>query len=131
MKLLTDDPHLSLYFDEERQWLYANWKGDQNYETVQDGGLKILQQVAHTRTRKILNDNREVSSAWSDAANEGGQVWFPALAAAGVEYFAWVYSKHAFSRLSADIALGYVQEGPEIAVFDNIEDAESWLEEQY
>ena len=130
MQLLAQAPHISIFLDEQNNWLYARWFGDQNLETVKSGCEKMLAQVRKTGVSKVLNDNRDVTSAWSDAANWGGTVWFPAMAAAGVDFFSWIYSPHAFSRLSTDISIGYTRGEVAIATFDNEQEAADWLRAQ-
>ena len=128
MHLLYNTPFIQISFDHLENWLYANWRGPQNFDSVLQGGQAMLQLLQQERCHKVLNDNRLVTSIWSEAAQEGGQEWFPQMAAAGLQYFAWVYSPNAYSRLSTDLTLQYTPEtGPIIATFDNIDTARNWL----
>ncbi|WP_149867074.1 hypothetical protein [Solirubrum puertoriconensis] len=62
----------------------------------------------------------------ADAAAWGGQVWFPAMAEGGLEYFAWVYSPNIYSRLSTDLMMSHAQR-PLVLAFDDADTATAWL----
>ncbi len=128
MQVLLDAPYITISFDHLENWLYANWKGPQDLQSVQTGALEMLRLLQEERAHKVLNDNRLVTTIWSDAAEWGGTIWFPQMAAAGLQYFAWVYSPNAYSRLSTDLTLQHTADsGPIVATFDNIETAGNWL----
>ncbi len=125
-KILLLERHLTIEYDFVNEWIYANWKGDQNLLTVQDGCEKILQYLTEQRCEKVLNDNRQVTSTWADAAKWVGEDWMPRMATAGLKYFAWVYSPNHFSKLSTDLALSVNKKVIAIS-FNEIETAKSWL----
>ena len=79
------------------------------------------------RCHKVLNDNSRVTSMWSEAAEWGGRVWFPAMTAVGLQYLAWVYSPNLYSRLSTDLTLQFTVGNPVVATFDGIDTAKAWL----
>ncbi|QIX61896.1 hypothetical protein HER32_12165 [Hymenobacter sp. BT18] len=126
LRLLQQTDYITIAYDYGNDWLYANWHGDQNLETVQTGCGFMLDHLRAERCRKVLNDNREVTSMWADAAEWGGHEWFPAMTAGGLEYFAWVYSPNVYSRLSTDLTLQHTTR-PIIVTFDDIDTAEAWL----
>ncbi|GAB2963776.1 hypothetical protein GCM10027048_36170 [Hymenobacter coalescens] len=125
-RLLYQDAVISIAYDYANDWLYTDWQADQNLFTVQAGALKMLELLRHERCRKVLNDNRRVQTIWSDASEWGGKVWFPLMAEAGLEYFAWVYSPNVYSRLSTDLTLQHTQK-PVVMTFDNLDTASDWL----
>ncbi len=124
---LLTEPFLTLAYDHEHDWLYADWCGDQNLTTVQHGCGEMLRHLKDQSCHKVLNDNTRVTSMWSDAAEWGGREWFPAMFAAGLQYFAWVYSPDVYSRLSTDLTLQYTSPGPVIATFNDLGIARAWL----
>ncbi|SNC76013.1 hypothetical protein SAMN06265337_3168 [Hymenobacter gelipurpurascens] len=128
LRVLHQEPYITISYDYVNEWLYAEWIGDQNLESVQTGCLMMLQYLKSERCHKVLNDNRLVTSMWADAAEWGGYFWFPAMAEGGLEYFAWVYSPNIYSRLSTDLTLQHTTR-PVILTFDNIETASSWLKQ--
>lgn len=77
----------------------------------------------------MLNDNTRVTIMWSDTAERGGKEWFPAMAAAGLQYFAWVYSSNIYSRLSTDLTPQFTGGGPVVAAFDEMATAQAWLKQ--
>jgi hypothetical protein len=54
------------------------------------------------------------------------EIWFTAIADAGVEYFAWLYSPHLYSRLSTNLTLVYVTR-PVVLAFEEYDTAQRWL----
>ena len=129
LQTLLKEPHITIVYDHEHEWLYANWLGNQNLTTVQTGALAMLRLIKEYRCRKVLNDNTYVTSMWSEAAEWGGKDWFPAMMAAGLEYFAWVYSPNTYSRLSTDLTLQFTAGVPVVATFDDLATATAWLEQ--
>lgn len=128
MQLLLDTTSISISFDHLENWLYADWKGPQDLHSVQWGALEMLRLLKQEHCNKVLNDNRLVTSIWADAAEWGGRIWFPQMSAAGLKYFAWVYSPNVYSRLSTDLTLEQtVAAGPIVATFESIETARNWL----
>ncbi|ALW84089.1 hypothetical protein AUC43_02625 [Hymenobacter sedentarius] len=129
LQTLHESPHLTIAYDHLNEWLHADWTGDQNLMSVQDGCQEMLQFMVEHRSSKVLNDNTRVTSMWSDASEWGGREWFPAMTAAGLKYFAWVYSPNVYSRLSTDLMLQFTAEGPVVATFDDMETAQEWLKQ--
>jgi PAS domain S-box-containing protein len=112
----------------KKQWMDVNWIGYQNYDSVKKGCLIMLDLLKKNNCSKVLNDNTYVMGNWSEAADWGGEYWFPAMQDAGLKHFAWIYSHSAFSRMSAhksiDITMGKVT----AQFFTDIEEAKNWLE---
>jgi len=127
LQILLDEPHIIIAYDHLNEWLYADWRGDQNLTTVQHGALEMLRLMQQQRCQKVLNDNTNVTSMWSEAAEWGGKELFPAMTAAGLHYFAWVYSPNLYSRLSTDLTLQFTAGNPVVATFDELETAKAWL----
>jgi hypothetical protein len=128
-RILYETPQISIRYDYVSQWLHAEWIGDQDYDSVRSGATKMLEYVVQERCSKVLNDNTLVTSMWADAAEWGGKEWFPAMRAAGCEYFAWVYSPNVYSRLSTDLTLQYTAAGIVVLTFDDMEMARLWLQQ--
>ena len=111
----------------EMQWMDVNWIGYQNIDSVKKGCLIMLDLLKKNQCTKVLNDNTHVMGNWSEAADWGGQFWFPAMQDAGLRHFAWIYSPSTFSRMSAhksiDITMGKVT----AQFFNDIDEARHWL----
>lgn len=129
LQTLLEEPHITISYDHLNEWLYADWHGDQNLTSVQHGALEMLRLMKLQRCHKVLNDNTRVTSMWSEAAEWGGKVWFPAMTAAGLQFFAWVYSPNVYSRLSTDLTLQLAAGNPVVSTFDDIETAKAWLKQ--
>ena len=127
LQTLFESSYLIIAYDHQNEWLLVDWRGDQNMKSVQDGANEALRLLTLHRCRKLLNDNTLVTGMWSEAAEWAGTDLFPALAAAGLEYFAWVYSPNVYSRLSTDLTLQFIPARPIVATFDDTETAKAWL----
>ncbi|PKV75631.1 hypothetical protein [Pontibacter ramchanderi] len=126
-EILHRQSNILIEFNHAEGWIYVNWRGYQNYDTVVKGCEKILELLLETNCTKVLNDNTNVEGIWSGASKWVGQDWFPRMQAAGLECFAWVYSPSAFSRLSAEKSLQHTEDMSFIKTFNDIEAASDWL----
>ncbi|WP_295767454.1 PAS domain-containing sensor histidine kinase [uncultured Mucilaginibacter sp.] len=121
---------ITINYNEQMNWLDVNWLGYQNYDSVKKGCLIMLDLLRKNKCAKVLNDNTHVLGNWSEAADWGGEYWFPAMQEAGLKHFAWIYSPSTFSRLSAhksiDITMGKVT----AQFFDSLNEAKQWLAAQ-
>ena len=126
-ELLYRNSHLSISYIVADNWLYVNWRGYQNYDSVVAGCEKMLEIMQEQRCYRILNDNTKVEGQWSAAAKWGADVWFPAMREAGLEWFAWVYSSSMFSRLSTDKMVSLTENPDFIGVFEDVDLAKDWL----
>ncbi|MBL4678668.1 MAG: hypothetical protein JKY70_21100, partial [Mucilaginibacter sp.] len=109
------------------EFLDVNWLGYQNYDSVVQGCMMILDLMKVNNCSKILNNNSLVKGNWSEASDWGAAFWFPEMAKSGLKKFAWVYSPSTFSRIAADKSLPTNLDGVEIAFFDDQETALKWL----
>lgn len=121
------DSTITIAYDYANEWLLVNWHGNQTGDTVRAGAMRMLDFVRQERCSKVLNDNREVTSMWADAAEWGGREWFPLMHEAGCQYFAWIYSPNLYSRLSTDMTLQHNAAGVIVCTFDDADTASAWL----
>ena len=128
--LLLETAHLTVADNPAAGWLHADWRGPQNMATVQHGGGELRRLLAAQGHHKVLNDNTRVTTMWSEAAEWAGRDWFPAMEAAGLRYFAWVYPADVFASLSIDLTLQFASGGVNIATFGSLAQAETWLRAQ-
>jgi hypothetical protein len=128
LRLLFESEDIIIYYDYSNEWLHVEWQKNQDMASVQAGAGKMLECMRQEQCHKVLNDNSLVETMWSDASEWGGKVWLPAMAEAGLQYFAWVYSPNLYSRLSTDLTLQHAPAvGPIVFTFDNIDTASAWL----
>ena len=111
----------------QQAMLDVNWIGYQNFDSVKKGCMIMLDILRKNNCTKVLNDNTHVMGNWSEAADWGGEFWFPAMQEAGLKHFAWIYSPSTFSRMAAhksiDITMGKVT----AQFFTDINEARAWL----
>ena len=126
LQLLHESPILTVSFDTDERWIYANWENVQSISDVQTGCVLILEHVQQTGSRRILNDNRQVFTLWAEAAEWVGRTYLQQLAAAGVQRLAWINAHSIYGRLSASQAIVYVEK-PHAQLFDDYNEAVAWL----
>lgn len=127
MQIITDESFITISYSSKHEWLYANWVGEQDIETVKKGCNQLLFAMQELGYKKVLNDNRGVIGNWSEAADWVGTLWFPEMVNAGLRYFAWVLPSNFDSRIATELTIYYTRH-PVIATFDSLEDARSWLQ---
>ncbi len=121
------DEQIKINYNKEHHWIEADWTGFQNLESVQRGSLIMLDLLKKNHCTKVLNDNTHVLGNWSEAAEWGGNIWFPQMQNAGLQYFAWIYSPVTFSQLAAEKSANVMTGSITTHFFNNIKDAEIWL----
>jgi len=122
------DETINLQFNKEANRLDVNWTGYQNFISVQDGCLIMLDLVKKSQVVKVLNDNSNVMGNWSEASDWVSTECIPALAEAGVKYIAWVYSPSIFSQLAADKSVDLILSNLSIQFFNDQTSAALWLD---
>lgn len=126
-EILYRESYIVIELNHQDNWIYVNWRGFVNYDTVTAGCEKILEFMEEHQCFHILNDNTNVEGMWSGASKWVGQDWIPRMNAAGLQCFAWVYSPSTLSRLSTDKSLRFASESQCISTFESKEEAEDWL----
>ncbi|WP_114784806.1 hypothetical protein [Botryobacter ruber] len=126
-EILYRETYIAIEFNPADDWIYVNWRGYVNYDTVTAGCEQILHCMQEKHCYKVLNDNTNVEGIWSGASRWVGEDWFPRMKAAGLKHFAWIYSPSTFSRLSTDKALRHTVDIDLIRTFDSLEAAQYWL----
>ncbi|OGX85600.1 hypothetical protein [Hymenobacter glacialis] len=124
--LLTSDV-LDLHYDAENAWLYLDWKGPQELELVQAACQDVLVFIKQTGAKKALNDNTHITETSWDLTRWVGYDFIPQVAAAGLEYIAWVCSPLLSCRTNLGLMSSFSDQKPQVAVFDEIADAYEWL----
>jgi len=119
---------VDISIDQQRNWLYANWKGYQSDASIKEGCELMLVAMKQYKAVHILNDNRQVLGIWTGVADWLARNWFPRMRTSGMKKFALIYSPSRFSQISADAAiLLYDQEGRDVVGFHSESAAVGWL----
>lgn len=128
LKPLYDAPTLTISYDYANDWLYLDWHGALDDDTVMAGALQLLELLKQEKCTKVLNDNTRITGLWADAAKWGSDIFFPMLHEAGCRYFSWVYSPERFSQLSAQLVVEHTTAGITIMPFQSLNTATEWLQ---
>jgi hypothetical protein len=128
LQTLYDVPTLTISYDYAHDWLYLDWHGALDDDSVMAGALKLLELLKQEKCSKVLNDNTHITGLWADAAKWGSDVFFPMLYEAGCRHFFWVYSPERFSQLSAQLAVEHTTAGITIMTFKSFDTASEWLQ---
>jgi hypothetical protein len=126
-EVLLKEKSITIEYDRENQWILVDWIGYHTVDSVKSGCERMLEFLVQYKCHKVLNDNTNVTGIWSGASAWVGGDWLPRMSAAGLKYFAWVYSPSAFSRLSTDESLRNLSEKHIAQTFDDIQSAKAWL----
>lgn len=124
MESLFKAKNLEISYDSSNKYLYCNWMGFQNKQSIMACGATILDLLKKKGASKVLNDNTQVNGPWQDAAEWTATVWFPDMIKAGLRHFAWVFSRDIFSELSAKRAM---PANDIVKSFNDLEEARKWL----
>ena len=122
-KEIYSSKHIKIY-DVDGKYMYCDWTGFQNKESVMSMGEEILKLVKQQNYTHVLNDNTHVTGPWQEASQWTSDVWFPSMFEAGLQKFAWVLSPNIFAELSAKKAM---PDTDTVKGFNNLDDAREWL----
>ncbi|UYZ58187.1 hypothetical protein [Hymenobacter latericus] len=150
--LLHESPELTIAHDKRNCWLYVQWLGDHNAESIRGGCLLLLHHLRETKCVKLLTDDTHVTTtaqpssadlAWQTVVvpYEGSAAWvgstfYTMLAEAGLQYIAWVNAPSMLNRRTADLALAISEtvqlseNRPLVATFDDLASAYEWLQKR-
>lgn len=120
---------IKIRYQPEGKYMDVDWLGYQNYDSVVKGCEIMLHLMQKNECHLVLNDNTHVKGNWSEASDWGSEVWFPAMADAGLKKFAWIYSPSTFSRIAAGKSLPSDYDVVKVAFFNDKLAALSWLME--
>jgi hypothetical protein len=124
MESLFKAKNIEISHDPHHQFMYCNWMGFQNKESIMKSGDIILSLFREQGYSKLLNDNTLVTGPWQESAEWTSTVWFPDMIRVGLKHFAWIVSPNLFADLSAQKAMpapGVVK------VFNTYAEAYTWL----
>jgi hypothetical protein len=124
MEFLYKARNIEISYDPKYQYMYCNWIGFQNEESIIKSGMIILDLFRKHGYTKLLNDNSDVTGPWQEAAEWTSTFWFPQMINAGLRHFAWVFSPNIFAALSAKKAMPVTDI---VRSFKTYEEARDWL----
>lgn len=121
--------HVSIYFDSWNNWLFLDWSGDLTLPNVQQACLAVAHCFLDHTYARILNSNVQVTNLAWDITPWLARHLFPYMSLAGVERLAWVHSPALRGLDMAEEVLKQHPDGLEIALFSDVEQAVSWLQQ--
>lgn len=124
MELLFIAKNIEISYDERHQFMYCNWIGFQNKESIMNSGAIILDLFRQKGISKVLNDNTLVTGPWQESSEWTASVWFPDMIQAGLRHFAWIFSPNIFAELSAKMAM---PASDVVKSFESYQEAHDWL----
>lgn len=126
---LCSAPHVEVYVDTWNNWLYLEWEGDLTLKHVQHACLAVAHCFVGHAYSRVLNNNSQLTSVSWEVAPWLAQHFFTHLALAGVQQMAWVYAPSVRGRDMAETALGPLTGEVTVALFADVEEAVSWLQQ--
>lgn len=76
---------ITVEYDQQFNWIYADWKGSQTEESVKEGCEKMLYALEDLHCSKILNDNTNLTGALTSPSGSVGHDWLRRIKEAGIE----------------------------------------------
>jgi hypothetical protein len=116
--------NLEISYDPENRFMYCNWIGFQNEESIMSSGAVILALFAKMGISKVLNDNTLVTGPWQNAAGWTSREWFPEMIRLGLKHFAWIFPPNDYATLSAEKAMRH---STVVKAFSSYDEALQWL----
>ena len=124
--IVTDG--ISISYDSHNQWLYVDWRGEHDNASSQAACGLMLQALHQHPCGKILNDNSNISYTTADLS-QWGKEWLQDMAAAGLEYFAWVLPRSSAKLDKVDLKFSSMSRYM-VVTFSDLATAYDWLHQQ-
>ena len=128
LKSVLGQTYLTIETDHDNRWILVDWQGYLTAENIKSGARAYTATLAESGFSCVLNDTRSVLGPWDHSMNWVLNEWVPSAVRAGLRHFAMVSNPNSFAGSSA--ASFYAQlTAFHAEVFDNLEDAQSWLKQ--
>jgi hypothetical protein len=128
LHLLQDTSIVSVYYDSKNDWLFADWHGNLNLAQVKAGCFTLAQCFLERPCPHFLNNNSDVTSLSADVAPWLAQQFLPYIGLGGVQFVAWVSAPSLLIKTVTSEAVRQLA-SPMLAVFDQIDEAYTWLQQ--
>ncbi|MFD2245846.1 STAS/SEC14 domain-containing protein [Pontibacter ruber] len=129
LELRHEEGDVFVTLQQKKDYIEAKWHGHITADDVVTAAKAYLELIQAHPCPKLLNDKTEVTGDWEEANDWLEFEWLPKVTAAGLRYFAHVFSENMFSRLSArDLAMR-ISPPLQMSAFEDRKAAESWLAE--
>jgi hypothetical protein len=125
--------YYELYYNSEKNYLYANWIGFAvtSAEIVKGAEqlMKWLEENPDKHCASYINDNREFKGTWGEAREWINEVWTPSVYSNGLRFCALILSDDIFAQMAAR---SFEEASAEIGKIDSRSfksfiDAEKWV----
>lgn len=123
---LINTPSLRISYDRPNHWLYSQWLGKHDMESVPKCAELIHACLRANPCPKMLSDHSSLTGDWQPALSTV-QASFEYLARQGMAYIAWVHSPFYSDYLAMENALLRIAR-PTVAIFDDLYTAYAWLQ---
>jgi hypothetical protein len=123
---LVVTPSLCVAYDTANQWLYNQWLGVHDKESVRLSAETIFSCLATYPCIKMLSDHSLLQGDWQPAIPAVVQHNFERLASHGVRYVAWVHSFEYNDLVAMERVVRNMPE-PLVGLFDEVASAYDWL----
>lgn len=126
LRCLLATPALIVFYDTNNNWLYNQWQGTHDKESVRVAAEHIFACLAEQPCAKMLSDHSLLRGSWQAATATVVQQNFERLAAHGVLYVAWVCSFEYDDRVAMEQVARHISR-PVVSLFDELASAYDWL----
>ena len=126
LQRLLAAPGLTVSYDEPNKWLYVQWHGQHDTESVRASAEHIFASLTAYPCLKMLSDHSLLVGNCQPAIPSVVQHNFARLAAHGVRYVAWVHSFDYDDLVAMERVVRNLPE-PLVGLFDEVASAYDWL----
>lgn len=126
LQCLLATPALTISYDTTNHWLYNQWHGLHDAESVRVCAEHIFACLATHPCHKMLSDHTLLLGSWRAAIPSVVQQNFALLATHGVRYVAWVHSFEHDDLMSMERVVRHMAQ-PLVGLFDDVACAYDWL----
>jgi hypothetical protein len=126
--VFLDERWLTIRWDGEHRYVYAQFKAFATSDEFRAGTLKILDAIRERRASSLVSDNRKLEGVAQLDQLWLRDTWMPLAVAAGIERIAVIVARQGLGRIATDEIIGKFGNTPFVTrTFDALDEANAWI----
>jgi hypothetical protein len=105
-EVFSDEPWLSIRWDDEHRCVYAEFKGFANSAEIRAGAMKILEAARNKHATLLVSDNRGLEGVANEDQLWLRDTWMPLAVASGITRIGVVVAPRGLGKLATEEIIG-------------------------
>lgn len=123
-----DEPWLTITWDGEHRWVYAEFKRFANSTEFRAGVMRIIDAIRQRHAAALISDNRRLEGVVYEDQLWLRDTWVPMAVASGIKRIGVVVAHQGLGKIATEEIIGRLGK-TEFATrtFESVSDAQKWV----